>query len=97
MDFHHPMAQLKQHTMKAVVLEKIGGEQHVAEVPIPDALEPYEILIKNETIAINPVDLKMAKNNILIKSYPIVLGCDVSGIVENVGSEVVKFKKGDKV
>lgn len=33
----------------------------------------------------------------LVLSWPIVLGCDASGTVVEVGSEVTKFKVGDSV
>jgi NADPH:quinone reductase-like Zn-dependent oxidoreductase len=34
---------------------------------------------------------------ILVDSWPIVIGCDASGTVVEVGEEVTKFKKGDGV
>lgn len=33
----------------------------------------------------------------LVLSWPIVLGCDASGVVVEVGEDVSKFKVGDKV
>lgn len=33
----------------------------------------------------------------LVLSWPIVLGCDASGVVVEVGSDVTKFKVGDSV
>ena len=39
----------------------------------------------------------MQGTGILVTSWPIVLGCDASGIVVEVGEGVAKFKKGDAV
>jgi len=39
----------------------------------------------------------MQMTGALIKSWPIVIGCDASGVVVDVGEEVTKFKKGDAV
>jgi NADPH:quinone reductase-like Zn-dependent oxidoreductase len=37
------------------------------------------------------------QNGLLVEGWPIALGCDASGIVAEVGSEVTKFKVGDGV
>lgn len=39
----------------------------------------------------------MRTTGLLIPSYPIVLGCDASGIVAEIGPEVSKFRVGDGV
>jgi NADPH:quinone reductase-like Zn-dependent oxidoreductase len=39
----------------------------------------------------------MQGTGMLVLSWPIVLGCDASGIVTELGEGVTKFKVGDKV
>jgi NADPH:quinone reductase-like Zn-dependent oxidoreductase len=39
----------------------------------------------------------MQGTGMLVLSWPIVLGCDASGVVAEVGEGVSKFKVGDKV
>lgn len=74
-----------------------------------------EILIKNHAVATNPADWLIQKlmdeNGPFISKYPVVLGCDLAGTVEEVkwftcepilnriqvGEGVTRFKKGDKV
>ena len=36
-------------------------------------------------------------SGVLIHSWPIVIGCEASGIVVEAGEEVTKLKKGDAV
>jgi len=56
-----------------------------------------EILIKNHFVASNPCDWKQQRGFFDFGKYPMVLGNDVSGEVEEVGEGVTEFKKGDKV
>lgn len=56
-----------------------------------------ELLVENHAVAINPVDYKQQDVGIFIQSYPTILGCDVSGTVVEVGSNVSGFKQGDRV
>ncbi|EME38465.1 hypothetical protein DOTSEDRAFT_57543 [Dothistroma septosporum NZE10] len=65
-----------------------------ADFPKPD---PEQVVIKNHAIAINPVDWKIQDYGLFIQSWPTVLGTDVAGEIVEVGSNVTKFKKGDRV
>lgn len=67
--------------------------------PVP---ESDEILIKVYASAINPIDWKIRDGAIVPHLHvkiklPIILGWDAAGIVEEVGSNVIGFKKGDAV
>ncbi|KAF8853745.1 GroES-like protein [Acephala macrosclerotiorum] len=83
--------------MKGILLEKVGGE-----FTLVDALEkpepgPTQVLVKSLVAGINPVEGFMQMTGMLVTAWPIVLGCDASGAVVEVGSEVKKFKVGDAV
>ncbi|KZT64347.1 GroES-like protein [Daedalea quercina L-15889] len=56
-----------------------------------------ELLIKVESAGLAPVDWIMQSTGILVEKYPVILGLDVAGTVEQVGEGVTKFKKGDRV
>ncbi|USW54060.1 Putative GroES-like superfamily, alcohol dehydrogenase-like, NAD(P)-binding domain superfamily [Septoria linicola] len=56
-----------------------------------------EIVVKNHAIAINPVDWKIQDYGIFVQQFPFILGTDVAGEVVEVGSNVTRFKKGDRV
>jgi NADPH:quinone reductase-like Zn-dependent oxidoreductase len=59
-----------------------------------------EIVIHNRAVAVNPLDaIKQSTGNFMYKwlPYPSVLGEDVAGEVVEVGSEVTRFRVGDRV
>ncbi|CZR50893.1 uncharacterized protein PAC_00767 [Phialocephala subalpina] len=58
---------------------------------------PRELLIKNEVIAFNPVEFKIAKLDIFPLQYPAVLGSTFGGRVEAVGPQVTDFQVGERV
>lgn len=73
------------------------GVARVAEVPKP-ALRPEYMLIRVVCIALNPTDWKHVQETEVNGGAPLTVGCDFSGIVEEVGSAVTrKFKPGDRV
>ncbi|KAE8685853.1 serine/threonine-protein kinase MHK-like [Hibiscus syriacus] len=88
--------------MRAVQYSKYGGGvdglKHV-EVPIPSPKKD-EVLIKVEAASINPIDWKI-QNGIarpfLPRKFPHIPGTDVAGEIVLVGSEVKRFRAGDKV
>jgi NADPH:quinone reductase-like Zn-dependent oxidoreductase len=59
--------------------------------------EADEVVIQTMAVAINPADVALEKLGIIIDSYPAILGCDVAGVVEEVGSGIKDFKPGDHV
>jgi len=70
----------------------------IKEKFIPKQPKENEILIKNESIGINFIDIYIRKG---IYPWPVekdlVLGCEGAGIIESIGSNVKKFKEGDRV
>jgi NADPH:quinone reductase-like Zn-dependent oxidoreductase len=88
--------------MKAYVLNEFGGVENLKlkEIEKPKISEK-EVLIKVKAISINPVDVRTragyAMAEYLKKDMPLILGWDISGIVEEVGEKVTKFKTGDAV
>ncbi|TFK27957.1 GroES-like protein [Coprinopsis marcescibilis] len=84
-------------TQKAVVLEKKLGSFQVKDVARPSKPAKDEILVKVDAVGLNPVDWKVRKFGIYIDNYPVVLGTDIAGEVVELGENVTKFAKGDKV
>lgn len=85
--------------MKAIVATRFGGPEVLKmqdiERPTPKA---RELLVKVVAGSVNPVDYKIREQG---ESFglktPLILGYDVSGVVESVGAEVSSFKPGDEV
>ena len=64
--------------------------------PIPE-LQPYEILVNNKAIGLNPIDWKGKKYGFGIYHFPWINGRESSGDVVKLGDQVDKFSIGDKV
>lgn len=88
--------------MKKIVIHKPGNYQElkIEEFKTPEPNE-NEILIKVAYVGINYADIlirwgvyKSAKDFV---GWPITPGFEVSGVVEKVGSNITKFKVGDRV
>ena len=87
--------------MKAAIISRFGPPEvlEITEIEKPVPNED-EVLIKIKFAGINPVDAKVrAGTSGMAKKLelPVVLGWDVSGIIENVGKRVTAFKTGDEV
>ncbi|WP_317891419.1 NADP-dependent oxidoreductase [Saccharopolyspora pogona] len=64
------------------------------ERPVPGL---SELLIRVRAAGLNPTDWKHRANEMFIGKPPFVLGWDVSGVVEEVGTGVTLHKPGDEV
>ncbi len=87
--------------MKAARIHAYGApsEIKVEEAPLP-TLNDDDVLIRTVATSVNPVDWKIRKG--YLKSFipydmPLIMGWDVSGVVERVGPAVTTFKPGDAV
>jgi len=84
--------------MKALVLKKPGApdtlilQEHSLPSPGPD-----EVRVKVMAVGLNPVDYKTAEWGWQSWLWPHILGLDVAGSIEAVGSEVNSWKPGDRV
>jgi NADPH:quinone reductase-like Zn-dependent oxidoreductase len=88
--------------MKAVVLEEYGGPEKLKfEDKVADPqISGNTVLIAAAAASVNPIDWKMRsgmRKKDFPLSFPAILGRDVSGVVQAVGSEVKHFKPGDRV
>ena len=85
--------------MKAAYIEQIGPPKNIVfgDLPKPKPAAG-QVLVKIEAVAVNPVDTYIRAGMYPTDlSLPYIVGCDLAGVVEAVGSEVTKFHKGDRV
>ncbi len=85
--------------MKAIQLSEHGEPEllKVAEIKDPEIKRSTEVKVKLKAAGINPVDTKLRSGDYPIVTFPAVLGCDGSGIVEACGEDVTRVKEGDEV
>ncbi|MGH6892559.1 MAG: quinone oxidoreductase family protein [Dongiaceae bacterium] len=84
--------------MRAVILEKFGGPEGLFDgtLPMPE-VGPHDVLIRVKAVAFNPTDYQLRQAGHPALKPPVVLGRDVSGIVEACGDEVTALRPGDAV
>lgn len=86
--------------MRAVTIKEFGGPEvlTVEDVERPEPL-PTEVLVRVHAAGVNPVDWKTRAGQGMagLQTFPLILGWDVSGVVEKVGFGVHTLKPGDEV
>jgi NADPH:quinone reductase-like Zn-dependent oxidoreductase len=91
----------KYQTMKAIRIHNYGGPEvlQYEDAPRPKP-QAGEVLIRVHAAGVNPIDWKVREGH--MKDFwphklPLILGWDLSGVVEEVGPRISQFKKGDEV
>lgn len=86
-------------TQKAVLMYENGASLDVvkyADVPTPQITSASDIIIKNKFAGINFIEAYFRKG-IYPTKLPFIFGREASGVVAAIGSDVTKFKVGDRV
>ena len=92
----------KYQTMKAIRIHNYGGPEvlQYEEAPRPKVAAATEVLIRVHAAGVNPIDWKVREGymkDFWPHEFPLILGWDLSGVVEKIGTGVSHFKKGDEV
>lgn len=69
------------------------------DMPVPQP-GPHDVVISVRAASLNPVDQKILNGEmraLMSFEFPLIPGSDGAGIVSQVGSEVTRFKPGDRV
>jgi NADPH:quinone reductase-like Zn-dependent oxidoreductase len=88
--------------MKAVIAEQYGGVEVLEindDLPMP-RVGPNGVLVEVRAASVNPVDWKLRQgllDAVRPVFFPVIWGCDFSGVVKEVGPSVTLFKSGDEV
>ena len=87
--------------MKASYLTSYGKKDSMqyGELPEP-VLKPGTLLVRVKAVSVNPVDWKIKQGVLKIikgSKFPMVIGSDFAGIVEEAGPGVEGFEKGFRV
>ncbi len=85
--------------MKAAYISQTGSPDVIQYGDLPDPqCGPEQVLVRVSAVAVNPIDTYIrggAKYWEL--PTPFIIGCDLAGAVEAVGTNVSEFKIGDRV
>lgn len=96
---------MPETTMNAVRLHGFGGPEvlRYEEAPIPDP-KPGEVRIRTRAVGLNPPDWYLREGYEMLPPewrptarFPIILGTDVSGVIDAVAPDVTGFAVGDEV
>ena len=87
--------------MKAVIINEFGGRDKLipTDVPEPKAAEG-EVLVRIRAAGVNPVDWKIREGwlkDLFPHDFPLILGWDLAGVIEDTGHSVKRLAKGDKI
>lgn len=83
--------------MKALVVEEFGGPLILEDVPVPQP-NPDEALVRVKACAVDQFDLTIRDGKFAMASKtPIILGHEIAGVVEAIGSNVTVVSVGDRV
>src|SRR5437870_5052611 len=87
------------HAMKAIRVSEFGGPEVLKVQEVPDPRPDLgQVLVRVKAAGINPVDTYIRSGTYPRKpNLPYTPGMDAGGIVEAVGSNVKRFKAGDRV
>lgn len=92
-------------TMKAVRIHAFGGPEVLVyeDAPKPEP-KPGEVLVRVHAVGVNPPDWYLRDGYRALPPewrpqvpFPIILGTDISGVVEAVAGDVAGFSVGDEV
>src|SRR5437588_2729683 len=94
-------ASATSQTMTAIRIHNYGGPEvlHYEDAPRPQP-QAGEVLIRVHAAGVNPIDWKVREGRMKDfwpHKFPLILGWDLSGVVEEIGESVLRFKVGDEV
>lgn len=79
-----------------MVLHTVGESLEHRELPVPEP-DGYQLLLKVHSCGICRTDLHIVDNELQHPELPLILGHQIVGTVQKVGTKVVDFETGDKV
>jgi len=87
--------------VQAFVMDRYGGPavMRLCERPEP-TVGPRDVRIRVRAASLNPIDWKLRQGKakpVLKPALPAILGCDVAGVIDQLGAEVTGWKVGDEV
>jgi NADPH:quinone reductase len=85
--------------MRTITVSEYGASPVVTELPRPQP-GPGQVLIAVRAAGMNPMDIMIANGGFKDRMpaiFPMVLGADLAGTIEEIGPGAARFKPGDEV
>jgi len=82
--------------LKALILPSKGADFVLSTRPVPTPGQG-QLLVKNTTVALNPIDYYIRQSGYFIKNFPAIIGLDAAGEVAKIGEGVQGWTVGDRV
>ena len=85
--------------MKAIRVQNFGGPEVLQLEDVPDlSAGPGHVVVQVRAIGVNPVDTYIRTGVHAVKpQLPYTPGSDAAGVVESIGEQVTRVKRGDSV
>ncbi|MDQ0158190.1 NADP-dependent oxidoreductase [Alkalibacillus salilacus] len=87
--------------MKAVRIHNYGGQEQLIEENIEKPRPAAgQVIVKQHATSINPIDWKLRAGylqDMVPFEFPVILGWDTAGIIDEVADDVTDFEIGDRV
>jgi NADPH2:quinone reductase len=85
--------------MKAAYIEQVGPPENIVYGDLPKpAPAASQVLVRVRAVSVNPIDTYVRSGLVAMSlPKPFIVGCDLAGEVEAVGSAVARFRPGDRV
>lgn len=85
--------------MKAAYIVQTGPPENIVfgDLPTPEPAAG-QVLVRVGAVAVNPINTYIRSGTIAMPlAFPFIVGCDLAGTVEKVGSGTKRFRPGDRV
>jgi NADPH:quinone reductase-like Zn-dependent oxidoreductase len=85
--------------MKASVLTAFGDAENFEIQTVPKPVpKPNQVLVRVCATSVNPIDHQTRRGDYQdLVRLPAIIGVDISGIIEAIGTAVTEFQVGDEV
>ncbi|MFC1906851.1 alcohol dehydrogenase catalytic domain-containing protein [Chloroflexota bacterium] len=88
---------MAEKLMKAARLHQYGEPIKLEQVPIPEIINPDEVLVRVKACGLCHTDIRISSGQQPPRKLPIILGHEPAGIIEEIGPGVTTLKVGDRV
>lgn len=91
----------KESQVRCIAIREFGGPDKLEAMDLPRPRpEKNELLVRVVAAGVNPVDCRIRAGlleDVAPRAFPLIPGWDVAGVVEELGEQATRFRKGDRI